>query len=234
MDIIVYILMSLLPEYDSTKSAIQNQPSEQVSLQFVVSRLLDTEELLKDRQVSETKAPRSESSNDVAFPTNQLTVACFKCNKKGHTARFCDKTVVCHHIGKLGHKKRNFRNLTHKKPPFKEEAAAVSFVVGGGEVKKFIVDSGATSHMCLYVDDLLISGSDPDEMKTVINLLQNEFEMSKSTPATEFLGIRLVFTPTEMELDQEEYIDKMLKLFNKSDFKPCSTPLEQTVNYCKQ
>ncbi|GBO25808.1 hypothetical protein AVEN_204226-1, partial [Araneus ventricosus] len=29
-----------------------------------------------------------------------------------------------------------------------EEAVAVSFVVGEGEVKKFIVDSGTTSHMC--------------------------------------------------------------------------------------
>ncbi|GBM53482.1 Copia protein [Araneus ventricosus] len=76
-------------------------------------------------------------------------VVCFKCNKKGHIARFCDKTVICHHCGKLGHKKRNCRNLTCKKPPFKEEeAAAVSFVVGEGEIKKFIVDTGATSHIC--------------------------------------------------------------------------------------
>ncbi|GBL87970.1 hypothetical protein AVEN_89615-1 [Araneus ventricosus] len=78
--------------------------------------------------------------------------------------------------------------------------------------------------ICLYVDDLLIAGSDPDEVKTVINLLQNEFEMSKSAPATEFLG--LVFTPTELKLDQEEYIDKMLKCFYMSECKPCSTPLE--------
>ncbi|GBN94164.1 Copia protein [Araneus ventricosus] len=119
------------------------------SLQFDVSRLLDAEALLKDRRVSETKAARSESSNHVAFPRNQRTVDCLKCNKKGHIARFCDKTVVCHHCRKLGHKKRNCRYLTRKKPPFKEEEAAViSFVVGGGEVKKFIVDSGATSHMC--------------------------------------------------------------------------------------
>ncbi|GBL95410.1 Retrovirus-related Pol polyprotein from transposon TNT 1-94 [Araneus ventricosus] len=153
MDIIVYILMSLPPEYDSTKSPIENQPSEQVSLQFVVSRLLDAEALLKDRRVSETKAPRSESSNDIVFPTNQRTVVCFKCNKKGHIARFCDKTVVCHHCGKLGHKKRNCRYLTRKKTPFKEEeAAAVSFVVGEGDVEKFIVDSGATSHMCSHAN----------------------------------------------------------------------------------
>ncbi|GBN11115.1 hypothetical protein AVEN_248402-1 [Araneus ventricosus] len=56
----------------------------------------------------------------------------------------------------------------------------------------------------------------------MINLLQNEFEMSKSARATEFLGIRLVFT-TELQLDQEEFIDKMLIRFNTSDCKPCST-----------
>ncbi|GBN66969.1 hypothetical protein AVEN_82461-1 [Araneus ventricosus] len=69
MDIIVYILMPLPPEYDSTKSAIENQLSEHVSLQFVVSRLLDAEALLKERRVSETK---SESSNDVDVVFRQI------------------------------------------------------------------------------------------------------------------------------------------------------------------
>ncbi|GBN33457.1 hypothetical protein AVEN_150741-1 [Araneus ventricosus] len=146
VDIIVYIPRSLPSAYDSTKSAIENQPSEQVSLEFVVRRLLDAEALLKDRWVSETKALRSELSNEIAFLKNQRTVASFKCNKKGHTARFCDKTVVCHHCGKLGHKKQNCRNLTRKKTPFKEEEAeTVSFVVGEGEVKRFIVDSAKSS-----------------------------------------------------------------------------------------
>ncbi|GBM60363.1 hypothetical protein AVEN_79956-1 [Araneus ventricosus] len=122
---------------------------EHISLQLVVSRLLNAEELLKDWRVSDTKAPRSKLSKDFAFLTNLRTVVCFKCNKKGHIARFCDKTVVCHHCGKLCHKERNYRKLTCKKPSFKEEeAAAVSVVVGEREVKKFIVDSGATSHMC--------------------------------------------------------------------------------------
>ncbi|GBN64329.1 hypothetical protein AVEN_248343-1 [Araneus ventricosus] len=50
--------------------------------------------------------------------------------------------------------------------------------------------------------------------------------MSKSAPATEFLGIRLVFTPTELQFDEEEYIDKISKRFIMSDCKSCSTPLE--------
>ncbi|GBL82878.1 hypothetical protein AVEN_106395-1 [Araneus ventricosus] len=87
-------------------------------------------------------------------------------------------------------------------------------------------EKGVKIIICLYADDLLIAGSDPDEVKTVINLFRNEFEMSKSAPATEFLGIRLVFTPTELKLHQEEYIDKMLKRFNMSNCEACSTPLE--------
>ncbi|GBM24433.1 hypothetical protein AVEN_122912-1, partial [Araneus ventricosus] len=49
---------------------------------------------------------------------------------------------------------------------------------------------------------------------------------SKSTPVTEFLVIKLVFMPTELQLEQEEYIDKTLKRFSMSECKSCSTPLE--------
>ncbi|GBM51785.1 Retrovirus-related Pol polyprotein from transposon TNT 1-94 [Araneus ventricosus] len=112
------------------------------------------------------------------------------------------------------HKFQQFMN----KVKFKQSTSDPCIFIRKEKGRKIII--------CLYVDDLLIAGSDPDEVKTVINLLQNEFEMSKSAPATEFLGIRLVFTPTELKLDQEEYIDKMLKDLNMSDCKPCSTPLE--------
>ncbi|GBM87974.1 hypothetical protein AVEN_91928-1 [Araneus ventricosus] len=54
---------------------VYTQPSEHISLQFVVSRLLDAEGLLKDRRVSETKAPRSESSNDI--PDSMYTCSKF-------------------------------------------------------------------------------------------------------------------------------------------------------------
>ncbi|GBN29683.1 Retrovirus-related Pol polyprotein from transposon TNT 1-94 [Araneus ventricosus] len=112
------------------------------------------------------------------------------------------------------HKFQQFMN----KVKFKQSTSDLCIFIRKEKGRKLII--------CLYVDDLLIAGSDPDEVKIVINLLQNEFEMSKSAPPTEFLGIRLVFTPTELKLDQEEYIDKMLKHFNMSDCKPCSTPLE--------
>ncbi|GBM13453.1 Retrovirus-related Pol polyprotein from transposon TNT 1-94 [Araneus ventricosus] len=112
------------------------------------------------------------------------------------------------------HKFQQFMN----KVKFKQSTSDPCIFIRKEKGRKIII--------CLYVDDLLIAGFDPDEVKTVINLVQNEFEMSKSAPATEFLGIRPVFKPTELKPDQEAYIDKMLKRFNMSDCKPCSTPLE--------
>ncbi|GBM53484.1 hypothetical protein AVEN_95777-1 [Araneus ventricosus] len=89
------------------------------------------------------------------------------------------------------------------KVKFKQSTSDLCILIRKEKGRKIII--------CLYVDDLLIAGSDPDEVKTLIDLLQIEFEMSKSEPATEFLGVRLVFSPTELKLDQEEYIDKMFQ-----------------------
>lgn len=42
--------------------------------------------------------------------------------------------------------------------------------------------------IALYVDDLLIAGSDEVGVKVVIHLLQKEFEIPKAEVAEEFLG----------------------------------------------
>lgn len=146
MDIIVYLLMSLPAEYDSSKSAIENQPSENLTLEFVYGRLLDAEALMKDRRTSESKVTRSESSTDAAFST-RINKTCYKCHKKGHISKFCKTSVTCHRCGKSGHLKRNCW-LSCKTNQSREETAAITFVVGEPEFRKFVVDSGASAHMC--------------------------------------------------------------------------------------
>ena len=77
----------------------------------------------------------------------------------------------------------------------------------------------------LYVDDLLISGSDTSEVKVIIQLLQQKFEMSKSEIASEFLGICLEQSTNHLYLNQKSYVLKVLEKFKMTDCKPCDTPL---------
>ncbi len=81
--------------------------------------------------------------------------------------RFQKKKGPCHHCGKLGHYKRNCWKLTEKKGRYQKESncdmpkgdiASVtqdntevlltSDVLFVGSGSSWIVDSGATSHMC--------------------------------------------------------------------------------------
>ena len=59
MDAVIYLLMSLPPEYDVIKTAIENQPNENLSLDFVVQRLLNAESLKADKNSGNARTPRS-------------------------------------------------------------------------------------------------------------------------------------------------------------------------------
>ncbi|GBO02302.1 Copia protein [Araneus ventricosus] len=77
----------------------------------------------------------------------------------------------------------------------------------------------------LYVDDLLIAGSDDSEVGVVIQLLRNEFEMSKAEVANEFLGISYEYSQNKLSLGQKAYVEKVLNKFRMADCKPFGTPL---------
>lgn len=145
MDVIVHILMSLPAEYEGIKSAIENQPSENLTVEFVSGRLLDAEAMMTDRRGGGGSSERR-SESDVAFAANPGMV-CFLCKRRGHIAKNCDKGVVCFQCGRRGHVKRKCR-FPPRKSPFSSETRAVSFMARVNETETFIVDSGATAHMC--------------------------------------------------------------------------------------
>ncbi|GBN90491.1 Copia protein [Araneus ventricosus] len=80
--------------------------------------------------------------------------------------------------------------------------------------------------MALYVDDLLLGGSDVQEINVIVDMLSKEFKMSKSEKASEFLGIRIEFTSDNLFLDQESYILRLLKKYKMLDCNPNSIPIE--------
>ncbi|GBL98908.1 Copia protein [Araneus ventricosus] len=77
----------------------------------------------------------------------------------------------------------------------------------------------------LYVDGLLIAGSDDSEVGVVIQLLRNEFGMSKTEVANEFLGISFEYSHNKFPLGQKAYAEKILNKFRMVDCKLSGTPL---------
>ena len=78
----------------------------------------------------------------------------------------------------------------------------------------------------LYVDDLLLMGSEDDEIAAFKRILQQTFDMSDLGPLHYYLGIQFVQDDRGIGLVQSQYVDKLLRKFKFQDCKPTSTPME--------
>ena len=70
--------------------------------------------------------------------------------------------------------------------------------------------------LILYVDDMLLAGSNMDEMATLQSKLNDTFDMKDLGNANHILGMRVMHGRQKQLLyfSQTEYIDKVLKHFN--------------------
>jgi len=79
--------------------------------------------------------------------------------------------------------------------------------------------------LLLYVDDMLVVGSN---MKEVVNLkasLAEEFSIKDLGPARKILGMRIKRKKRLLKVSQTEYVKKVLKTFNMTNAKPVNVPL---------
>ncbi|GJU52716.1 retrovirus-related pol polyprotein from transposon TNT 1-94 [Tanacetum coccineum] len=81
--------------------------------------------------------------------------------------------------------------------------------------------------LLLYVDDMLVAGSDMAEIKKLKRQLSQEFEMKELGPAKQILGMSIIRDKTKgtLRLSQEKYIGKVLEKFNMKDAKARCQPL---------
>ncbi|GBO22091.1 hypothetical protein AVEN_185367-1 [Araneus ventricosus] len=95
--------------------------------------------------------------SSIKYPTDNVTFAakykkliCNFCSKKGHTSKFCRlKASKCFSCCKAGHYKRDFPvSKTAADSGARHSAYVITFAAGTLNEDKFIIDSGATSHMC--------------------------------------------------------------------------------------
>ncbi|KAE8711123.1 hypothetical protein F3Y22_tig00110303pilonHSYRG00264 [Hibiscus syriacus] len=81
--------------------------------------------------------------------------------------------------------------------------------------------------LLLYVDDMLVAGSDMQEIINLKQKLSKQFAMKDLGAAKQILGMRIKRDTKSgtLILSQAEYINKVLSRFNMQDAKPVSTPL---------
>ena len=82
----------------------------------------------------------------------------------------------------------------------------------------------------LYVDDLLIFGSNLHVINETKNMLRSHFDMKDLGEANFILGMKITKTCDGIYLDQSHYIEKILKKYNFLDCKHVATPFDSSVH----
>ena len=87
--------------------------------------------------------------------------------------------------------------------------------------------------LCLYVDDMLIIGSDNKMVKFTKAMLSTRFDMKYVGLADVILRVKILRTPDGLVLSQANYGDKILNKFSEDDFGVARTPLDVNLHMCK-
>jgi len=80
--------------------------------------------------------------------------------------------------------------------------------------------------LLLYVDDMLITGDDPEHISHVKKHLGEQFQMSDLGPLSYFLGIEVLQSPKGYYLSQYKYIQDLVARSGISDNRTATTPMD--------
>lgn len=157
--VITKVLMSLPDEYKHFVSAWESAPDDKQTFDNLVARLLIEEERVKGKNEEAQQA-----SPSAFFVKNKRTVKCFKCGKNGHYQTECKSTNKmntaenmgnnnnCFYCGKFGHYKSQCRFRKQRISRNDNKTNSNAFVVSDSshqlQKSKWLVDSGASEHMC--------------------------------------------------------------------------------------
>ena len=87
--------------------------------------------------------------------------------------------------------------------------------------------------LCLYVDDMLIVGSNDKVIQSTKDMLNSKFSMKDMGLADVVLGVQITRTSSGIALSQTHYVDKILDKFNKSDTNIARTPVDLNLHLSK-
>ncbi|KXJ71784.1 hypothetical protein RP20_CCG019713 [Aedes albopictus] len=96
------------------------------------------------------------------------------------------------------------------------------------------IEDGKVLFVAVYVDDVLIFSNDAALKNNLKAKLSSTFRMKDLGSAVSCLGIRITRAKGSVSLDQEAYIDSMLRRFNMQDAKTVSTPMNTAEKLSKE
>ena len=88
--------------------------------------------------------------------------------------------------------------------------------------------------LLVYVDDILITGSDPRLITKLKAHLQNTFKTNDLGPLHRYLGVQFDRVPLGLRIHQTDYALGILKLFNMTECTPTHTPLPEGLSLSKE
>ena len=84
---------------------------------------------------------------------------------------------------------------------------------------------GKTMVLLLYVDDIILTGSDPEQCKHLMAALSSQFSMKDLGHPHYFLGIQVDTTENGLFLSQKKYTEDILHTAGIYDYNPMPTPV---------
>ena len=97
-------------------------------------------------------------------------------------------------------------------------------------------ESNVIMIIALYVDDLLLAGSDLEAILWMKNELNTRFEMKGLGEAKTCIGLEIDCFRSKniLTVTQSKYAQAVLKRFKMSTSNPCATPMDQSHHVAKQ
>ena len=86
----------------------------------------------------------------------------------------------------------------------------------------------------MYVDDIVITGSDSKCISSLKSFLQSQFHTKDLGMLRYFLGIEVMRSKHEIFLSQRKYVLNLLFETEKLGVKPCSSPMVLGVHLIKE
>ncbi|KAB5531523.1 hypothetical protein DKX38_018193 [Salix brachista] len=83
-------------------------------------------------------------------------------------------------------------------------------------------------YILIYVDDILVTGSNATEIQLIISALQASFAVKDLGNLHYFLGIEALWCSNGVYLTQRKYIADLLQKTKMDHAKPCSSPMAST------